>query len=89
MMYKAVYTMKKYFNILKVCLAFTIVFSIHAVSLAQPPPPPPSIGHGGTGNVPGAGAPIGEGMFFLIGLAGIYGGKKMYDLRKTLKTKHV
>jgi hypothetical protein len=88
-MYKVVYTMKKYFNILKICLVFALFFSIHTVSLAQPPPPPPSIGHGGTGNVPGSGAPIGEGVFFLIGLAGIYGGKKMYDLRKPIKAKEV
>jgi hypothetical protein len=82
--------MKKYLNILKVCLCLTIFFSIHTVSLAQPPPPPPpSIGHGGNGNVPGSGAPVGEGMFLLIGLAGFYGGKKMYDLRKTLKAKEL
>jgi hypothetical protein len=82
--------MKNYLNILKVCLGLTLFFSTHTVSLAQPPPPPPpSIGHGGSTNVPGAGAPIGEGMFLLIGLAGIYGGKKMYDLRKTLKAKEV
>jgi len=83
--------MKKYFNILKISLVLTLFFGIHTVSLSQPPPPPPpSAGHGGTANsFPGGGAPIGDGMFFLIGLAGIYGGKKMYDLRKTLKTKDV
>lgn len=80
--------MKNYLNILKVCLGLTLFFSIHTVSFSQPPPPPPpSIGHGGTANVPGSGAPIGEGMFLLIGLAGFYGGKKMYDLRKNLKAK--
>lgn len=82
--------MKKHLNILKICLSLTLFFSIHTVSLAQPPPPPPpSLGHGGTGNVPGAGTPIGEGMYLLIGLAGIYGGKKMFDLRKTLKAKEL
>lgn len=80
--------MKNYFNILKVCAILTLVFSIHTVSLSQPPPPPPSTPHGGSGNAPaGTGAPVGEGIFFLIGLAGLYGGKKMYDLRKNLTPK--
>ena len=82
--------MKKYFNILKISLVLTLLFSIHTVCLSQPPPPPPSLDHGGTTNSPaGSGAPIGDGMFFLIGLAGIYGSKKLYDLRKTLKTKEL
>ncbi len=80
--------MKKYFNIFKPLMVFALVFALHAVTLSQPPPPPPSIGHGATGNnPPGAGAPIGEGMFLLIGLAGLYGGRKVYDLRKSLKNK--
>lgn len=82
--------MKKYFNILKISLVLTLLFSIHTVCLSQPPPPPPNTEHGGTINSPpGGGAPIGDGMLFLIGLAGIYGGKKLYDLRKTLKTKEL
>lgn len=81
--------MRKYFNILKISLTLALFFSIQTVSLAQPPPPPPPSIHGGTKNVPGSGAPIGEGMFFLIGLAGLYGGKKMYDLRKKIKAKEL
>ena len=82
--------MKKQFRLLKFFIAFTVLFSIHTVSLSQPPPPPPSIGHGSSGNnPPGAGAPIGEGMFLLIGLAGLYGGKKMLSLRKSLKVKEI
>jgi len=75
---------------LKAFLTLALLFSIHTVGVSQPPPPPPpSIGHGSSGNHPGGGAPVGDGMFFLIGLAGIYGGKKMYDLRKTLKAKEL
>ena len=44
---------------------------------ADPPPPPP--GHGETGNVPGGGAPIGGGLFILLGLGAAYGGKKVYN----------
>jgi hypothetical protein len=79
--------MKKYFKLLRFFFALALFFSVHNVSKSQPPPPP-SAGHGGTGNAPpGAGAPIGEGMFFLIGLVGLYGGKKIIDLRKPLKIK--
>lgn len=82
--------MKKHFRILKTLSVLALLFSIHTVSLSQPPPPPPSSGHGAAGNnPPGAGVPIGEGMFLLIGLAGLYGGRKVYDLRKTLKSKEV
>ena len=45
-----------------------------------PPPPPPE--HGETGNVPGGGAPIGGGLFILLGLGACYSPKKIYDLRK-------
>lgn len=57
--------------------------SISTSSLAQPggPPPPPGGGHGGPGNGP-PGAPIGEGIFLLIGMASLYGGKKVYSIKK-------
>jgi len=85
---KAICTMKNHFRIFKTYLALSLLFSIHTVSFAQPPPPPPSGTHGSSDNAPpGAGAPIGEGMFLLIGLAGLYAGKKMYDIRKSLKLK--
>jgi hypothetical protein len=74
--------MKNFFRFL---LALTILICIHTVSMAQPPPPPNG-GHGMNGDqVPGAGAPIGEGIFLLLGMAGVYAGKKVYDLRKALK----
>lgn len=56
--------------------------------MAQPPPPPPSGGHGIGGNSPpGAGAPIGEGMLFLIGLSVLYGSKKVHAFRNRLKSE--
>ena len=45
---------------------------------SQAPPPPPS--HGNTGNVPGGNAPIGGGLFILLSLGVVYGGKKIFDL---------
>ncbi len=64
-----------------------IVFTTSGSGLfAQPPPPPPSQGHGlGSDNPPGSGAPIGDGMFLLLGLAGLYSVKKIYAHRTELK----
>lgn len=45
-----------------------------------PPPPPPD--HNSSGNQTGGNAPIGGGLFILIGLGAAYGGKKIYVLRK-------
>jgi hypothetical protein len=78
--------MKNHFRILAAFLTLTLLISVHTMSIAQPPPPPPpGGGHGLPGNQP-SGAPVGEGVFLLIGLAGIYGGKKVYDLRKEAKS---
>ena len=46
----------------------------------EPPPPPPQ--HGQGGNVPGGGAPVGEGLLILTALAGAWGVKKFRDYRK-------
>jgi len=48
---------------------------------AQLPPPPPG-NHGGGGNVNGGNAPIGGGLFILMGLAAAYGGKKLIHSTK-------
>jgi len=45
-----------------------------------PPPPPPENGNGG--NVPGGGAPIGEGLLILTALGAAYGSKKWYNNHK-------
>jgi len=80
--------MKIYFKLLKFLFALALLFSVHNVSMSQPPPPP-SGGHGLDSNqAPMAGgAPIGDGMFLLLSLAGLYGGKKIYDIRKALAVK--
>jgi len=51
----------------------------------------PHAGQQSVGNVTGdrigggAGAPVGSGTLLLIGLAGLYGGKKVYGMRKSLE----
>ena len=48
---------------------------------AQDPPDPP--GHGETTDqIPGGSAPVSGGVFILLGLGAIYGGKKVFDLKK-------
>ena len=64
-------------------ITLLVLASVSTINLlAQVPPPPPPPNHGETGNVPGGNAPIGGGLFILLGLAAAYGGKKLYDLRK-------
>ena len=60
----------------------TIIFQFIIVLVFAAEPP-------GPGGIPGAedpplggGAPIGEGLFFLLGLAVAYAGKKIYDFKK-------
>ena len=47
-----------------------------------PPPPPPGSGHGQSGNQTGGNAPVGGGLFILLGLGAAYGGKKIYKILK-------
>jgi len=60
-------------------LVITMLTLASTTLLAQVPPPPPP-GHGQTGNQTGGNAPIGGGLFILLGLGVVYGGKKVYDL---------
>ena len=64
---------------LTLLVIFGLSFSIDSIAQA-PPPPPPS--HGSTGNQNGGNAPIGGGLFILLGLGAAYGGKKLYEMRK-------
>ncbi len=62
---------------------FTIVFILAAsIGFTQPPPPPTGAGHGASGNQTGGNAPIGGGLFILLGLGAAYGSKKLYNMKK-------
>jgi hypothetical protein len=79
--------MKKHFIIFRSLLLLAFVFTLQNVSFSQPPPPPTS-NHGSAGNAPpggGGGAPVGDGLIFLVAMAGLYGGKKIYDARKPVE----
>ncbi len=74
--------MKKY--ILLLCMAFVLSFWTNN-GQAQTAPPPPSGGHGLiTNQVAGGSAPIGGGLFILLGLGAAYAGKKLYNHKKSL-----
>ncbi len=65
------------YSIISVILISTMIFISSFQTFAQDPPPPPGGGHGqGGGQVPGGGAPTGEGILLLIALATGYGLKK-------------
>ncbi len=66
-----------------ITFAFTMVFSLFALNgFTQPPPPPNGAGHGASGNQTGGNAPIGGGLFILLGLGAAYGSKKLYNMKK-------
>jgi hypothetical protein len=51
-------------------------------ALADDPPPPPT--HGEVGDIPGGGAPVGEGIFVLAMLGMAYGSYKFYQDKKRM-----
>lgn len=59
-----------------------IIASVTTTNLLAQAPPPPPPDHGETGNQNGGNAPIGSGIFILLGLGAVYGGKKIYGMRK-------
>ena len=65
-------------------LLFILTIIVCSQTLIAQPPPPPSGGHGSNNNQPAGGAPIGSGLFILLGLGVAYGGKKVYDMRKEI-----
>ena len=75
--------MKKIKNIFRILVIIFIVTTVYSVE-AQPPPPP-----GGGSNTQssklngngGGGAPIGSGLFILLGLGVAYGGRKLYKIK--------
>jgi hypothetical protein len=69
--------MKNFINIIQVSLVALVIslFTVLPVAAQNPPPPPPPP-HGGNSNVPGGGAPIGEGLLVLAALGAAYGVRK-------------
>ncbi len=63
-------------------LVLSLVMILTTTDVWSQPPPPPE-GHGETGNQnAGNGAPIGGGLFILLGLGAAYGGRKLYLMNK-------
>ncbi|MBN1339864.1 MAG: hypothetical protein JXA03_11105 [Bacteroidales bacterium] len=70
--------MKKAINLLMICALIAVPF----ILVAQPAPWDPTIG-GGEGNYPvGGGAPIGGGLFIMLGLAAGYASRKIFRTKK-------
>lgn len=69
---------------MKKLMVLSILLMISGLSImAQAPPTPPVNANEGGGGPVGGGAPIGSGLVLLITLAMGYGGKKVYDLKKS------
>ena len=70
----------------KIILQSVLVISFTffaAGAFAQVPPPPGD--HGQSGNQPAGNAPIGSGLFILLGLGAAYGGRKIYKAKENSK----
>jgi len=67
----------------KIAITMLIILSLvlNSNTMGQDAPPPPPSGHGETGNQEGGRAPIGSGLFILLGLGVIYGSKKIYHIK--------
>lgn len=64
-------------------ISFIVVLAFLVTSPVQADPPAMPGGHGSDADAPpGGGAPIASGLAILIGLGGVYAGKKIYDLKE-------
>jgi len=63
-------------------LLFTAAMLTSFQGYATNNPPNPPGEHGQTNDQSGGSAPIGGGLFILLGLGAAYGGKKLYNSRK-------
>ena len=70
------------YNLLKTFTILLLVFTTYTVAADNPPPPPSGSSSNNSGNQLGGNAPIGGGLFILIGLGAAYGGRKIYGIRK-------
>jgi hypothetical protein len=68
-------------NISKIIAVLMLTAGSFTVSAQPPPPPSGSNGGGNDGNKLGGNAPIGGGLFILLGLGAVYGGRKLYQLK--------
>jgi len=72
-------------NTVKVIAVILLIAGSYSVSAQPSLPPTGSDGGGNQGNKLGGKAPIGGGLFMLLGLGAAYGGRKLYQL-KTIDT---
>jgi hypothetical protein len=74
-------TLNLIFKFIFVILIATLFFNQSFAS--STPPDPPAGDHGGSSDLPpGGDAPIGGGMFILIGIGMAYASKKLYAIKK-------
>ncbi len=72
---------------IKFILAGIFILFLSVGIMAQVGPPDPPGEHGSGDDQPGGDAPIGGGIFILLGLGAAYGGKKVYNLKKKTEEK--
>lgn len=73
----------------RLILTSVVVAGLTLGAFAQDPPPPP--GDGNTpdaGNQVGGAAHVGGGVLILLSLAIAYGGRRVYELKKTQKANN-
>jgi hypothetical protein len=75
--------MKKLNKILLIVLITVTFTSVDIFAQVPGPPPPPN--HNSEGNTPGGRAPIGGGLFILLGLGAAYGGFRGYKFYQKKK----
>ena len=72
--------MKKIISILTIFIISMFITVSSVIADTGTPGDPP--GEPGTGTPIGGGAPIGGGSIILLGLAAVYGGRKLYQINK-------
>lgn len=69
-------------NKVKLIITGILCFFISYATLAQGPPEPPDSHGGNQDQGPGGNAPIASGTILLVGMAAIYGTKRLMDYRQ-------